>query len=233
MPELIRLHDKTLGGDVVQTVNSRELHEGLEITRDYTSWVKYQIQRAHLVEERDFTVFTNFGENPGGGRPHQDYYFTLRSAQHVAMMSHSKKAEAYRDYLLDCEQRLLALHAEENQHPLVRQARAIARLETRQAAVEARVDQLEAHEPPKGKRTILDWLRSNNKGWAGKDLRQQMHSYCKRLETPEPFTPKGILYPWWYFSPETIAAAWHHVTRQMTFLVDPGVAYRLKRKKKA
>lgn len=59
-----------------RAVNARELHAFLEVGKDFSSWIKKQIERCDLVEYQDFEVFTQKGGNLQGGRPtseNQDY----------------------------------------------------------------------------------------------------------------------------------------------------------------
>ena len=103
MNEIIAIQKSTIGTEVKQTVNARDLHEFLEVGKDFTTWVKVQIDRARLVENRDFVVFTQKGENLKGGRPTAEYHLTLDAGKHVSMMSNTDKGFEVRDYFLECE----------------------------------------------------------------------------------------------------------------------------------
>jgi len=48
--------------------NARELHGFLEVGKDFSSWIKIQIERARLVENRDFVTLTQKGERKEGVR---------------------------------------------------------------------------------------------------------------------------------------------------------------------
>ena len=106
------ISQSTIGGALVPTVDGRALRSGLNVSKDYSSWAKNQIKRARLVENRDFVVFTQKGENLQGGRPALDYHFTIESAKHIAMMCGTDKGFEVRDYFIECERRLNA-----NQNP--------------------------------------------------------------------------------------------------------------------
>lgn len=64
--ELIRISTSENGN---QVVSARELHKFLESRRDFSNWIKDRIEKYGFVENQDFEVFNNFGENPSGGRP--------------------------------------------------------------------------------------------------------------------------------------------------------------------
>lgn len=101
--QLITVSSLAIGSELTQTVNARELHSFLEVGKDFSSWIKVQIDRARLVENRDFIVFTQKGENPNGGRPSSEYHLTIESGKHVAMMSGTDKGFEVRDYFIECE----------------------------------------------------------------------------------------------------------------------------------
>jgi anti-repressor protein len=105
MNELISISNSTINGQSVNTVNARNLHAFLEVGKDFSTWIKVQIERARLVENRDYLVFTQKGENPNGGRPSLDYFLTIDAAKHVAMMSGTEKGFEVRDYFIECEHR--------------------------------------------------------------------------------------------------------------------------------
>ena len=71
MQELIPLQLQTINGNTVETVSARELHAFLEVGRDFTNWVKGRISEYDFVENQDFVVFAQTGENSTGGRPSQ------------------------------------------------------------------------------------------------------------------------------------------------------------------
>ena len=97
--ELIKIDVDTTGK---QTVNARRIHEFLEIGKDFSDWIKDQIKRAKLVENRDYVINPEKGEYK---KPRLEYHLVMRSAQHVSMMSGSDKGSEVRDYFIDCEER--------------------------------------------------------------------------------------------------------------------------------
>lgn len=56
-----------------QVISARELHEFLEVKRDFTTWVKGRIEKYNFTEGEDFQVTFSFHQNGGkGGRPKED-----------------------------------------------------------------------------------------------------------------------------------------------------------------
>jgi anti-repressor protein len=106
---LIPVFESTINDEVVQTVNARELHSALEVKKDFSNWMKAQIERARLVENRDYVKLAQKGEvinqqltTTVGSRI--DYHLTLRAATHVALMSNTDKGCDIRDYFINVEE---------------------------------------------------------------------------------------------------------------------------------
>ena len=77
--ELIKVEER----DGKQAVNARGLHQFLCIGKDFSSWIKKQIERCDLVENQDFEVFTQKGENLFGGRPTSEYALSVDAAKEL------------------------------------------------------------------------------------------------------------------------------------------------------
>lgn len=88
-------------------VNAREPHAFLGVGKDFSSWIKKQIERCDLIEYQDFEVFTQKGENLQGGRPTSEYALSLDAAKEISMMSQCEKGKQARRYFIECEKRLL------------------------------------------------------------------------------------------------------------------------------
>lgn len=99
----IPISERQIEGELIKTCDGRELQIELGVTKDYTTWAKAQIKRARLVENKDYVVFTQKGENPSGGRPASEYHFTIDAGKHIAMMSGTKRGSEVREYFLACE----------------------------------------------------------------------------------------------------------------------------------
>ena len=101
--QLIPIVVRAVGSDSIPTASARRLHAFLGVGKDFSTWIKDQIARARLLENRDYIVFTEKGENPKGGRPTLEYYLTIDAGKHIAMMSGTDRGFEVRDYFLECE----------------------------------------------------------------------------------------------------------------------------------
>lgn len=108
---VVPIHRQSIGEEVVQTVNARELHEFLEVGKDFSTWIKVQIERARLVENRDYVTVTSppKGGAAGNRGVRIEYHLTISSAKHIGMMSGTDKGFEVRDYFIECER--VAKHA--------------------------------------------------------------------------------------------------------------------------
>ena len=114
MIEIIKISTDVIGTRKIDSVNARDLYAALEITKDFSNWIKAQIQRAGLVVNVNYITFIE----KGNGRPSSEYILTAESAKHIAMMSQGKKAEAVRDYFIQAEEKYRELLLNPNIHEL-------------------------------------------------------------------------------------------------------------------
>ena len=101
MEELIPIKEK----DGKQAVSARELHSFLGVKRDFSTWIKDRIDKYDLVENQDYEVFTNFGENPYGGRPLVEYALTIDAAKELSMVEGNEKGKIARRYFIEVEKK--------------------------------------------------------------------------------------------------------------------------------
>lgn len=105
--EIVKISESVIDGQPTRTVNARELHAFLGLARDFTNWVKANIKRARLVENRDYVIsYVDVGNKVG--RPPMDYHLTVDACKHMSMLSNTEKGFEVRDYFIACEKELKA-----------------------------------------------------------------------------------------------------------------------------
>ena len=109
MNQIIPVNMAAMGGSLVQSVSARELHTTLESKADFSTWAKLQIERARLVEGRDYLPHNFVEQLPSGGKHKTDYLLTIEAAKHIAMMSGTDKGFEVRDYFIECERKAKAV----------------------------------------------------------------------------------------------------------------------------
>ena len=109
MQELIKIEKREIGVELVNSVNSRELHKTLEAKKDYSSWMKQQIGTLGLEENVDYLINPLKGENKNTGetrgRKAIDYIITTDTAKHISMASRTPKGKEVRRYFIEVEKR--------------------------------------------------------------------------------------------------------------------------------
>lgn len=103
MNGIISIGSGKIGSETVQSVNARDIHSFLDVSKDFTSWMKTQVKRARLVEGRDFLKFTLKGELSATGQNRDEYHVTIEAGKHIAMISGTDKGFEVRDYFIECE----------------------------------------------------------------------------------------------------------------------------------
>lgn len=112
MKELIKISTELIGTEETNSVNARELHVELEISKRYADWINHQISSLGLEENIDYIKFC---EDSKFGRPKKEYIITLDTAKHISMASRTAKGKEVRKYFIEAEK---ALHVKANQEVL-------------------------------------------------------------------------------------------------------------------
>ncbi len=101
MQELIKVTEEN--GE--QLVSARDLHEFLEIGKDFSTWFKDRTEKYGLEEGVDFSpVLGNSKESTG--RPRKEYIIKLDIAKELSMVEGNEKGSQARKYFIACEKKL-------------------------------------------------------------------------------------------------------------------------------
>ena len=84
-----------------QYINARDLHNTLEVGRDFSNWIKDRIEKYSFIEGKDFSL--NLAKSTGG-RPAMDYILSISMAKELAMIENNDKGREIRQYLIKVEQ---------------------------------------------------------------------------------------------------------------------------------
>jgi phage anti-repressor protein len=90
-----------------QGVNARDLHQRLEVGRDFTTWIKDRIEKYGFAEDVDYHL-TKSGEMviraQGGGHARDIYFLYLQMAKEIAIVENNEKGREIRRYLITVEE---------------------------------------------------------------------------------------------------------------------------------
>ena len=108
MQELIALNTIEFDGSEQQTVNARELHEFLEVGRDFSNWMKDRIAQYDFVEGVDFIKTQdlsspNLANAKSRAQTRIEYHLTLGMAKELCMVERNEKGKQARQYFIECE----------------------------------------------------------------------------------------------------------------------------------
>jgi len=105
--ELIKIEHNNIINNLV--VNARDLHEFLEVGKDFSTWIKYKIKKYYFIENMDYIrIFFNlynekindyFNEKPFK----IEYGITLNMAKEIAMVQNNERGRQVRQYFIDVE----------------------------------------------------------------------------------------------------------------------------------
>lgn len=104
MQNLINIETKTINGELIQTVNARDLHTFLEIKSRFNDWIKNRIKEYNFIENLDFITLT---KNLVSGGSRVDYHISLNMAKELSMVERNEKGKQARQYFIECERRIL------------------------------------------------------------------------------------------------------------------------------
>lgn len=105
--QLITIHT-TKEGD--RTVNARDLHQFMEIGKDFSNWIKDRIDQYGFQKNQDFVIIENLSSPKSASakaRPQRqiDYHLSLDMAKELAMVERNHRGRQARRYFIECERR--------------------------------------------------------------------------------------------------------------------------------
>ncbi|MGL3805883.1 antA/AntB antirepressor family protein [Paeniglutamicibacter sp. R2-26] len=87
------------------SVSLRDLHQFLEVSKDFTNWAKQMFDYGFTEHEDYVEVFAQKGENPSGGRPARNWAISLDMAKELSMIQRTEKGKQARQYFIEVERR--------------------------------------------------------------------------------------------------------------------------------
>ena len=100
-----------------QLVNARDLHQFLEIGKDFSNWIKGQIKRGSLIENKDYVKLALKGDLSYTKQTLIEYLLPIETAKYISMMSFTKKGTQARWYFVEVEKELKKIKQQNYQIP--------------------------------------------------------------------------------------------------------------------
>jgi phage anti-repressor protein len=157
---------------LTQAVSARELHQCMEINRDFSTWISGRIEQFIFVQGEDF-IIDSFPQNGGkGGRPLVEYFITIDMAKELAMVERNDHGKRVRKYFIDCEKQLKQSQPE---NPLLQLANAVL---TAQSIIADQSQKLLIAEP---KAAALDLIAGSDDSRCIRDTAKELKIKPSRL----------------------------------------------------
>lgn len=124
-------------------VSARELHEFLEVGRDFTSWVKGRIEKYGFIENADYTVINLTPQNGGaswGGSNKVDYALTIDMSKELSMVENNERGHQARRYFIACESKLKEVTLKQLPQDYLSALKALVKSEEEKALMQPQVD---------------------------------------------------------------------------------------------
>lgn len=87
-----------------QFVNARDLHDRLEVGRDFSTWIKERIEKYSFTLGWDYeTCSPDLGSDKHGGQNKVEYQLSVEMAKELAILENNEKGRAVRQYLIKIE----------------------------------------------------------------------------------------------------------------------------------
>ncbi len=102
MNNIIKIEEIKFEGEAKRTVNARELHKFLEVQSKFADWIKNRI--GDFIDDVDFVKVSKILETSKGYQI--EYYLTIETAKHIAMIERNDKGREIRDYFIAVEKEL-------------------------------------------------------------------------------------------------------------------------------
>ncbi len=118
MTEIVKILPQKIGEQEQNVISARDLYKFLSVKKDFSDWIKDQIERTGLKQDVHYMVlhkvFPPKGENPTlGGRPSIEYLITVEIAKSIALISKTDKGDEVREYFLKVEKEHCNLRIEQ------------------------------------------------------------------------------------------------------------------------
>ncbi|WP_063657387.1 phage antirepressor KilAC domain-containing protein [Candidatus Arsenophonus triatominarum] len=112
MSNLINIETKNINGELIQTVNARDLHAFLEITTRFNDWINRRITEYSFEENIDYIIvenlsYSNLSSAKSRQRPMKDYCISIDMAKELSMVERNEKGKQARLYFIECERKAL------------------------------------------------------------------------------------------------------------------------------
>lgn len=129
------ISETMFAGNLIKTVDGREVHRFLAVGKDYTTWMKDRIKKYGFIEGVDFVSISQSPISGSGNRGAKDEYFlTLSMGKELGMVDRSEKGRQIRKYFISVEEQSTTQRQMTPAEMFLHSAQTMVAIEQRQAA---------------------------------------------------------------------------------------------------
>ena len=101
MKTQFNITNAVINGEEQPAVNARELWSALEVKRQFTDWIKDRL--VDFEEGPDYLFHKIVKQHPSGKKYMNEYFLTLDTAKHLAMLERNEIGKKIRQYFIEFE----------------------------------------------------------------------------------------------------------------------------------
>lgn len=101
--QLIPVFNGALADQQQQLCDARDLHQFLNVGRDFSTWVKERIEQYGFLEGEDYSPVLGNRSDGLPGKPRTEYHLTLDTAKKLAMVENNEQGRQVRRYFIAME----------------------------------------------------------------------------------------------------------------------------------
>ena len=94
----------------IEGVDARNLQSAIGLTKDFSTWIKAQLERADGILNEDFILLPFLGEQKRGGNNRKDYHLSSNFAKELCLIAGGEKGKSTRRYFINAEKAGRELH---------------------------------------------------------------------------------------------------------------------------
>ena len=104
---LVPVFTGTIQNQSIQLCNARDLHQFLEVGKDFSNWIKNRIDQYGFIAGEDYSPILANRSDGKSGKRRTEYHLTLDMAKELAMVENNDKGRRIRRYFISLERKAL------------------------------------------------------------------------------------------------------------------------------
>lgn len=103
----IIINKQNIGGEEINSVNARNLHEALEVKTEFSHWIKRRLKDSMAIKDEDYIVLEVSSNlttlSPKMTKAKKDYIITTDLAKEISMLEKTERGKLVRKHFIKAE----------------------------------------------------------------------------------------------------------------------------------